>query len=240
MKLLDDASRQCDWCKGPIPPSARRDSITCSQSCRQARHRFKRGAITRPATNEPMRFAYADPPYPGKAFYYKEHPDFGGEVDHRRLIEQLGDEYPDGWALSTSAGALQSVLDACPSTVRVAAWFRGERPTKHNRPLNAWEPVIFQGGRPVASPVDARRLDALVHYSRPRLTDPDRVIGAKPATFCYWIFDLLGALPGDELIDLFPGSGGVARAWRYYSDPSRRAAGDGDDVSREYSTTGAA
>jgi hypothetical protein len=24
------------------------------------------------------------------------------------------------------------------------------------------------------------------------------VIGAKPAAFCWWVFDLLGALPGDE------------------------------------------
>jgi hypothetical protein len=49
-------------------------------------------------------------------------------------------------------------------------------------------------------------------------------VGAKPATFCYWLFDLLGALPGDELVDLFPGSGGVARAWHYYGEASRLAA----------------
>lgn len=29
------------------------------------------------------------------------------------------------------------------------------------------------------------------------------MIGAKPAEFCWWLFDLLGALPGDELVDLF-------------------------------------
>ena len=34
-------------------------------------------------------------------------------------------------------------------------------------------------------------------------------MGAKPAAFCWWVFDLLGALPGDELVDLFPGSGGI-------------------------------
>lgn len=34
-----------------------------------------------------MRFAYADPPYPGKARkYYGAHPDFAGEVDHAALI----------------------------------------------------------------------------------------------------------------------------------------------------------
>ena len=48
-----------------------------------------------------MRFAYADPPYPGQARrHYKHHPDFDGEVDHGALIERLMDEFPDGWALS--------------------------------------------------------------------------------------------------------------------------------------------
>jgi hypothetical protein len=42
------------------------------------------------------------------------------------------------------------------------------------------------------------------------------VIGAKPAAFCYWMFDLLGLLPGDDLVDLFPGTGGVTRAFRLF------------------------
>lgn len=88
------------------------------------------------------------------------------------------------------------------------------------RPLNAWEPVIYHGGRAYPSPVDARRLDALAYVARARTTDRHRVVGAKPAAFCFWLFDLLGALPGDDFVDLFPGSGGVARAWRYASPPS--------------------
>lgn len=43
------------------------------------------------------------------------------------------------------------------------------------------------------------------------------MIGAKPARFCRWVFELLGALPGDELVDVFPGTGGVMRAWAFYS-----------------------
>ena len=30
----------------------------------------------------PLRLAYADPPYPGNAWLYRDHPDYGGEVDH--------------------------------------------------------------------------------------------------------------------------------------------------------------
>ncbi len=48
-------------------------------------------------------------------------------------------------------------------------------------------------------------------------TLPDRVIGAKPAAVCRWIFGLLGAAPGDSLDDLFPGSGAVSRAWAAYT-----------------------
>lgn len=36
-----------------------------------------------------MRFAYADPPYPGMAHLYKGHLDYAGEVDHKALIERL-------------------------------------------------------------------------------------------------------------------------------------------------------
>lgn len=219
----------CDWCGGPIPAGARRDSICCSKRCRQARHRFH-SAIKGPRVvpGQPRRLAYADPPYPGKAWLYRDHPDYGGEVDHGALIASLSAEF-DAWALSTSASALPDVLALCPPGVKVAAWVRGERPHgTTDRPLNAWEPVIYAGdvrrvapvlsdpspsARGDASRVDGRRVDALVHHSRPRLTDPNRVIGAKPAAFARWIFDLLGATPADELVDVFPGSGGVARAW---------------------------
>lgn len=232
------SDRRCDWCKGPIAPSARRDSITCSKRCRQARHRFHadvgtghvashRGAAPAGATG-PLNLAYADPPYPGMSRrYYGDHPDYAGEVDHADLIRRLSTF--DGWALSTHASSLQAVLALCPPGVRVASWHRGERPNqKAGVPLVAWEPVIFAGGRrnpsreyssDASRDAGARRTDTLVHHSRPRLTDPARVIGAKPATFIRWMFDLLGAEPQDTLTDLFPGSGGVDRAWAIFTAP---------------------
>lgn len=222
--------RRCGWCRGELSATARRDALFCSKRCRQASHRFGRGCVARARAVEPLRLAYADPPYPGKAGLYVGHRDYAGEVDHGALLERLADEYPDGWALSTSAVALERVLRLAPAGVRVGAWFRGPRRTRTAWPVNAWEPVVFAGGRQVApTSGSTARTDALIHVARPRLTDPERVIGAKPAAFCWWLFDLLGALPGDELSDLFPGSGGVARAWqRYTSSPAgldgRRAA----------------
>lgn len=250
--------RPCAWCRASIDDGMRADARFCSTRCRQAAHRFRHGVGDPPggpSPLQPLRLAYADPPYPGLSRkYYANHPDYAGEVDHAALIASLVDGF-DGWALSTSAAALPDVLALCPPGVRVAAWVRGERPTRSRCPLNAWEPVVFAGGRlrvdlvgatdPSGSPAAAtvaralavasgrssstgdaspsdeddatRRLDALVYRPGVRTTDPGRVIGAKPAVFARWVFDLLGALPGDDFVDVFPGSGGIALAWSLYS-----------------------
>ena len=42
------------------------------------------------------------------------------------------------------------------------------------------------------------------------------LVGAKPKNFCYWLFSVLGMKPGDTFVDIFPGSGAVARAWESY------------------------
>lgn len=171
----------------------------------------------------PLRLAYADPPYPGLAGYYRGHPDYAGEVDHADLVSRL--QKYDGWALSTSARALPFVLALCPPGARVAAWFKGARAGRARVAHSAWEPVIYRPGRPAAG-LEAPP-DALCHVARPRLTDPGRVIGAKPAAFCTWLFGLLGAGRGDALDDLFPGSGGVGRAWEVFQgEASCRARGD--------------
>jgi len=202
----------CAWCRNPIPEDARSDSITCSQRCRQARWRFNRQVEQLEAAAQPKRLAIADPPYPGLAFYYRDHVDYGGEVDHASLLQEL-DAY-DGWALCTSAQALPAVLSLASSYDgwRVAAWVRGSRAGESTGPLSSWEPVVYKPARSVVS--GDQPDDALVFTARPRTTDPRRVIGAKPAAFASWVFQLLAARQGDELDDLFPGSGGIGRAWR--------------------------
>ena len=214
--------RVCAWCRGPIPGTARRDSVCCSVRCRQARHRYTRGVGSGVgvAVGHPRRIAYADPPYPGKSFYYRGHRDYGGEVDHAELLSRLA-AY-DAWALSTSAEALQDVLALAPAGARVAAWHRGHRVNnKASVPLNSWEPVIY-GGDVIrraqledgsAGAPALLRVDSLVYAARARTTDPERVIGAKPAAFWGWLFALLAATPADDFTDLFPGSGGGDRAW---------------------------
>ncbi len=127
-------------------------------------------ASRRDRAARPMRFAYADPPYPGRAHYYPEQ----AEVDHQALVERLVADFPDGWALSTSAEALQHVLTLCPAGVRVGAWQRAVRPTRSRRPISAWEPLIVHGGRelPLDEPQAVR--NALAYGGRFRAVGIER------------------------------------------------------------------
>lgn len=210
-------ARTCAWCTGPIPEHARADAKTCGKRCRQAVWRFQREIARGETAASPLRLAYADPPYVGlSARYYREHPDYRGEVDHRALLLELATF--DGWALSCSSESLPYILWLAVELeleVRVASWHRGERRVRTRGPVEAWEPVVYAGGRHEASVEHVA--DTLELHARPRTTDPKRVMGAKPAGFCSWLFGLLGARAGDSFDDLFPGSGGVMRAWRIYS-----------------------
>lgn len=166
-----------------------------------------------------MVWAYADPPYPGLARRY-----YGtAEVDHAALVSRL--QRFDAWALSTAADSLPWLLELCREAgigdVLVGAWFRGERPGAATLPRSAWEPVIYCGARPLDPSPRARR-DALTLIARPRLTDPAREIGQKPAGFWWWLFELMGARAGDTFEDLFPASGGGARAWEAWTREASR------------------
>jgi len=201
----------CLWCKAPLGRK-RRDGKFCNVRCRQASWRFGVRRADPAKTDRPYTFAYADPPYPGLASYYIENQ----EIDHASLIDRLTTNYPDGWALSTSTRALRDVLALCPSTVRVCAWIRAIRPTKSRTPLSAWEPVIVCGGRPLRLDHVQTVRDALLYQGRFRAF-PGALIGMKPPVFSVWLFQMLGAAPGDTLHDLFPGSGAVSLAWTRYS-----------------------
>jgi len=227
--LMGAFARVCKWCSHAISGSARADSVFCGVRCRQAHFRFVRGAEASRRCRVPIRVAYADPPYPGKSAIYAHEPGARGEVDLLGLVDRLRVEFPDGWALSTSADALPRVLRICPLNVRVCAWFRAARPAATGKLLNAWEPVIVYGGRVERRTLAARRVDALEYALRARRGDDQRVIGSKPGAFCFWLFDLLGLLAGDTFVDVFPGSGRVSYAFEEFSgrpDPSSTDRGD--------------
>ena len=175
-----------------------------------------------------MRFAYADPPYIGCAKrYYKDQPDYAGEVDHKKLLDQLYHEFPDGWALSSSMKGLWDLIPMIPKDwkCRIAAWVKPYVGSPYmnlvKRPQYSWEPVIFRGGRPLKTGHHVRDWLSCNNFS----AIPGRgkykssgFIGAKPDEFCYWIFELLNMRAGDEFVDLFPGTGRVMRAWERYQE----------------------
>ena len=166
-----------------------------------------------------VRLAYADPPYPGQARKHYRHQPVCAEVNHGLLIAHL--ETFDGWALSTNPGALADLLPMCGPGVRVGAWvkpfcaFKKAPPgsaTACISPAYSWEPVIFRSARVHTVPCRDHLVENI--YMEPGFP------GAKPPAFSRWIFDLLGAVEGDDFADLFPGSGAVSAAWAARFDRS--------------------
>jgi len=165
-----------------------------------------------------MRFAYADPPYIGQAKRHYSADPLCAEVDHAELIQRLCRKFPDGWALSASSPSLGQILPLLPPGYRIAAWCKSFCAFKRNvRPAYAWEPVIFWGGR---NPMGGYR--ATIPEKNGKQTTPKDfhvapitlkkgLVGAKPESVCRWILDLLNVQPGDEVVDLFPGTGVMGR-----------------------------
>ena len=151
-------------------------------------------------------FVYADPPYVGCAALY-DHPDaarWDEPETHVELLRLLdADEAIDGWAVSASAPSLRLLLPAAPEGTRVAAWVKPFAAYKRNiRVAYTWEPVLFRvkRDRRPGDPVTRDHLAASIARMR-------GLPGAKPERFAEWVRLLLGAQPGDDVEDLFPGTG---------------------------------
>ena len=159
-----------------------------------------------------MKIAYADPPYIGCAHLYRDHPDYGGEVDHVALVQRLQDEF-DGWVLHAAATP-RSMAVLAPlveqTGARWMAWVKGFAAFKRNVSVAyAWEPVLVKAAR---KPVVSKRL-VMRDWIECPITLRRGLTGAKPEKVCHWAFEMVGARPDDELHDLYPGSGAVTRAW---------------------------
>lgn len=161
---------------------------------------------------ERARIGYADPPYPGCAHLYRDHPDYAGEVDHAALIRRLEDEF-NGWVLHTAATPFAMALIAplvAKTGARWMAWTKPFAAFKRNVSVAyAWEPVIVKAAR---KPVVSKRL-VMRDWVSESITLRRGLTGAKPEAVCHWAFEMVGARPDDDLVDLFPGTGAVTRAW---------------------------
>jgi hypothetical protein len=94
--------------------------------------------------------------------------------------------------------------------VRIGAWVKTFASFKKGvNPAYAWEPVIFRGGRNDSSGNHATVTDWIACP----ITLRKGLTGAKPPQVVEWVFRMLGLREGDELHDLFPGTGIVGRTW---------------------------
>ena len=164
-----------------------------------------------------LRIGYADPPYYGLAqLYAAKHPEaleYNKLETHKALIERMTAEF-DGWALSLHEPSLRHILPLCPVDVRVMVWVK---PWVSFKPGNkqahwAYEPVIVKLAREFTE-----RLHGVRDYVITPMVLGDKTKrfgkGRKPEGFCMWLFEVLNLRPVDEFVDLFPGSGGVGKAW---------------------------
>ena len=156
-----------------------------------------------------MRFAYADPPYLGCAKRCYGDATYDDLAAHAALIQRLGVEFPDGWAYSLSSASISRIAPLLPDGVRWGAWVKPFCSFKPGvNPAFAWEPVAFMGGR------RGDRIRPTVRdWCSANITLKRGLTGAKPAAFAAWLFDLLGMEAGDDLVDLFPGTGAIGAAW---------------------------
>ena len=108
---------------------------------------------------------------------------------------------------------------------RWCAWVKGFAAFKANVPVAyAWEPVIIKACR---KPVVSGRM-VMRDWIECPITLQRGLVGAKPEAVCRWAFELVGAEQGDELVDLYPGTGAVSRAWERWSTEGRLVGHVGD------------
>ncbi len=183
-----------------------------------------------------MRLAIADPPYLGRAdrWYgsgrghgkglgraaaHEAASDWDDPATHRALVDRLVSNY-DGWVIAASVDSLPVYLPVCPDDIRLLVWHKGNAIPSGARVANQWEPVIARiperrRGRTVGQ-ASSDVLTAGISYRH-------NYVGSKPYAWTHWVLNVLGYQDGDEVHDLFAGSGAVSIASEIYEVPADRS-----------------
>lgn len=181
-----------------------------------------------------MRLAIADPPYLGRAALWyggkgrskqgtqgracgrgdgaaEFHPDaarWDDPAEHIALMDAMDSEY-DGWAMAASSKTLAQILGVADSLgARLAIWHVTNAIPDGARARHVWEAVLFKVPDSRRAVGTGHRVPDLLSAAHPM----SGFVGAKPDAWTRWVLDLLGYQPGDDLVDMFPGSGAVTRA----------------------------
>jgi hypothetical protein len=130
---------------------------------------------------------------------------------HKKLIKQLESDY-DGFALCLAHDNLQQLLPLFSVKVKVCIWHKWTLPSR-SCISNSYEPVIV-------------KVPELRKGATKGLTTPDVMTyqkregvgfaGRKPEAFTHWVLNLLQYEQGDQVDDLFNGSGAVIDALNSY------------------------
>jgi hypothetical protein len=176
-----------------------------------------------------MKIAIADPPYLGRAVRWygvggcgdghglgqaDQHPDaalWDDPETHKKLVRDLNNNY-DAWAIAMSVHSLSTYLQVVETDsrngIRVAVWHKPSAYPSGSRIANNWEPVLFS----IPKERRARNTGPSVKdvFTAPPLRS--NFVGAKPPSWTEWVLEVLGYQTGDEVNDLFAGSGAVTRA----------------------------
>ena len=176
-----------------------------------------------------MKIAIADPPYLGRAVRWygvggcgdgygkgqaDQHPEaylWDQPQTHQQLVKDLDEQY-DAWAIAMSVHSLSTYLQVVETDsrngIRVGVWHKPSASPSGSRIANHWEPVLFR------IPADRRAWgkgeSVKDVFSAPPLRS--NFVGAKPPSWTEWVLDVLGYMPGDEVTDIFAGSGAVTKA----------------------------
>jgi hypothetical protein len=190
-----------------------------------------------------MLLGYADPPYVERGYLYREKTETdhvelierltafdgwalsaGSHLKSLRVIVPLlpDDVIPCSWV---KPGGSPAKLRPNVANTWEIVFVKPARPPAY--PVDNWlsavqhlpvkQPKFAAGthcddtrGKRITRKMKGRRGRVLKSYGDRRVGSG---FGRKPETFCFRLFEWLGALPTDDFHDLFPGSGAVGKAW---------------------------
>lgn len=176
-----------------------------------------------------MKLAIADPPYLGRAVRWygaggcgdghgknqaDNHPEaylWDLPETHKALVAELEANY-DGWAIAMSVHSLSTYLSVVETDsrngIRVGVWQKPSAYPSGSRIGNHWEPVLFR----IPTERKGRNTGPAVKDVLTALPLRSNFVGAKPPEWTNWVLEIMGYQKGDEVIDLFVGSGAVTNA----------------------------
>ena len=179
-----------------------------------------------------LKLAIADPPYLGRANRWygdgcgdgygigraDSHPEarkWDDPKSHTDLVHELNANY-DSWAIAMTVHSLSTYLSVINTDsrngIRVMSWIKPASVTSGSRVTNSWEPVIVKIAK------ERRGWTTGVHIKDYLSAAPMRsgFIGAKPEAWTHWVLDAMGYVEGDQVTDIFSGSGAVTHALNSY------------------------